>query len=155
MRRVGIPAGRGTRASGSGPGADCLGVGTFPLASGRRNGLRRLCRHLRPVRGVFPAFSLRPSTVGRALAPPLKRLFGPAAYLAGRSVARSRTRVAVSVGSLLTAVALFAGLTIMVHSFRNTVSAWVHQTVSGDLFVTPRLNEINRHRNIFRPVRWR
>jgi putative ABC transport system permease protein len=102
---------------------------------------------------LFVGFSLLSPYVlrrlGRALAPPLKRLFGPAAYLAGRSVARSRTRVAVSVGSLLTAVALFAGLTIMVHSFRNTVSAWVHQTVSGDLFVTPRLNEINRHRNIF------
>ncbi|SHG00009.1 putative ABC transport system permease protein [Desulfacinum infernum DSM 9756] len=102
---------------------------------------------------LFVGFSLLSPYVlrrlGRSSAPALKRVFGPAAYLAGRSVARSGTRVAVSVGSLLTAVALFVALTIMVHSFRNTVNAWVHQTVSGDLFASPRLNEMNRHRNIF------
>ncbi|SMC20237.1 putative ABC transport system permease protein [Desulfacinum hydrothermale DSM 13146] len=87
--------------------------------------------------------------LGRSLAPVLSRFFGPPAHLAARSVGRSGTRLAVSVGSLLTAVALFVALTIMIHSFRNTVNAWVHQSVSGDLFVTPRLNEVNRHRNIF------
>jgi putative ABC transport system permease protein len=34
----------------------------------------------------------------------------------------------------------------MIHSFRRTVELWTHQTVSGDLFVTTRMNEVNRFR---------
>ena len=34
-------------------------------------------------------------------------------------------RVAISVGALITAIALFSALVIMVHSFRVTVSAWI------------------------------
>jgi putative ABC transport system permease protein len=34
----------------------------------------------------------------------------------------------------------------MIHSFRQTVELWVHQTVNGDLFLTTRLNEANQFR---------
>jgi putative ABC transport system permease protein len=77
----------------------------------------------------------------------LRRLGGISAWLAGRYLRDSGTRTAISVGALITAVALFAALVIMVNSFRGTVDLWVHQTVSGDLFVTTRLGSINRFRD--------
>lgn len=84
---------------------------------------------------------------GGVLAPLLRRLGGIPAWLAGRYLRDSGTRTAISVGALITAVALFAALVIMVNSFRGTVDLWVHQTVSGDLFVTTRLGSINRFRD--------
>jgi len=84
---------------------------------------------------------------GGVLAPFLRRLGGIPAWLAGRYLRDSGTRTAISVGALITAVALFAALVIMVNSFRGTVDLWVHQTVSGDLFVTTRLGSINRFRD--------
>lgn len=82
--------------------------------------------------------------LGGALAPLLHRLAGVPAYLAGRYVRDSGTRSAISVGALITAVALFTALVIMIHSFRGTVDLWVHQTVSGDLFVTGKMAAVNR-----------
>ncbi len=60
---------------------------------------------------------------------------------------RLRSRTAVSVGALITAVALFTSLVIMIHSFRRTVEIWTYQTVSGDLFLTTKLNEMNQFRH--------
>lgn len=84
--------------------------------------------------------------MGHALSPILHRFVGIPAYLAARYVRDSGTRTAVSVGALITAVALFASLVIMIYSFRSTVELWAHQTVSGDLFVTTKMGEINRFR---------
>jgi putative ABC transport system permease protein len=84
--------------------------------------------------------------MGHALSPVLYRFVGIPAYLAARYVRDSGTRTAVSVGALITAVALFTSLVIMIHSFRSTVELWAHQTVSGDLFVTTKMGEINRFR---------
>jgi putative ABC transport system permease protein len=83
---------------------------------------------------------------GNALSPFLYRLAGIPAYLAGRYVRDSGTRTAVSIGALITAVALFASLVIMIHSFRTTVELWADQTVSGDVFITTKMGEINRFR---------
>jgi putative ABC transport system permease protein len=85
--------------------------------------------------------------LGNILSPIIRHLAGVPAYLAGRYVRDSGTRTAVSVGALITAVALFASLVIMIHSFRRTVEIWTHQTVSGDLFFTTKLNEINQFRH--------
>ena len=84
--------------------------------------------------------------MGHALSPILHRFVGIPAYLAARYVRDSGTRTAVSVGALITAVALFASLVIMIYSFRSTVELWARQTVSGDLFVTTKMGEINRFR---------
>jgi putative ABC transport system permease protein len=84
--------------------------------------------------------------MGNVLAPVLLRAAGIPAYLAGRYIRDSGTRTAVSVGALITAVALFAALVIMIFSFRQTVEVWTYQTVSGDLFLTPKLNEVNQFR---------
>ena len=99
---------------------------------------------------LFGGFSLFSpwglSQMGKALSPTLGRFAGIPAYLAGRYVRDSGTRTAVSVGALITAVALFASLVIMIYSFRSTVELWADQTVSGDLFVTTKMGEINRFR---------
>jgi len=75
----------------------------------------------------------------------LKRV-GIPAYLASRYVRDSGTRAAVSVGALITAVALFAALVIMIYSFRQTVAYWTYETIKGDLFLTSKMGEINRFR---------
>ncbi len=85
--------------------------------------------------------------IGHAAAPFFMRISSIPGYLAARFMRDSGIRTAISVGALITAVALFAALVIMIHSFRNTVSLWVNQTVSGDLFVSAKLAEINRFRD--------
>jgi putative ABC transport system permease protein len=84
--------------------------------------------------------------LGQWLAPPLQRRAGIPAYLAGRYLRDCGARTAISVGALITAVALFTALVVMIHSFRHTVELWVRQTVSGDLFVTTKMGQVNRFR---------
>ena len=78
---------------------------------------------------------LHPLTLGRSRGP---------ARLAAGYLRDSLARIAIAVGALITAVALFTALVIMVRSFRHTVEIWVEQTISGDLFVTTRMAETNR-----------
>ncbi len=99
---------------------------------------------------LFGGFSLLSpwglNQMGKALSPTLLRFAGIPAYLAGRYVRDSGTRTAVSVGAFITAVALFTSLVIMIFSFRSTVELWADQTVSGDLFITTRMGDINQFR---------
>lgn len=99
---------------------------------------------------LFVGFSLlAPSLLqrlGEWATPYLRRRATMPAYLAGRYVRDSGPRTSVSIGALITAVALFTALVIMIHSFRQTVELWVHQTISGDLFVTTRMGAVNRFR---------
>lgn len=99
---------------------------------------------------LFVGFSLMApwmlERLGRLLSPLLKRFAGMPAYLAGRYLRDSGARTSISVGALITAVALFTALVIMIHSFRTTVELWVRQTVSGDLFVTTKMGQVNRFR---------
>ena len=99
---------------------------------------------------LFVGFSLlAPWTlehIGQALSSTLQRLAGVPAYLAGRYVRDGGTRSAVSVGALITAVALFTSLVIMIFSFRQTVQLWTDQTIQGDLFLISKMGEINQFR---------
>ncbi len=99
---------------------------------------------------LFVGFSLTApwmlANLGRALSPVLRRLAGMPAFLAARYLRDSGARTSISVGALITAVALFTALVVMIHSFRQTVELWVRQTVSGDLFVTTKLGQVNRFR---------
>ena len=100
---------------------------------------------------IFVGFALLApwflTRLGSYLSPVLLRAAGIPAYLAGRYIRDSGTRTAVSVGALITAVALFVSLVIMIFSFRQTVEVWTYQTIGGDLFLTPRLNEVNKFRH--------
>ena len=83
--------------------------------------------------------------MGSRLPPLLRSIAGEPAFLAGRYVRDAGNRTAISVGALVTAMALFVALVIMVHSFRDTVSLWVNQTLAGDFFLRPKMAGLNQY----------
>jgi putative ABC transport system permease protein len=85
--------------------------------------------------------------MGSRLARPLRAVGGEPAFLAGRYVREAGGRTAISVGALITAVALFVSLVIMVNSFRHTVSLWINQTLTGDYFIRPSMAGLNDYRD--------
>ena len=89
--------------------------------------------------------------VGRLLAPRLLHLGGQPAFLAAGYLKQSGVQTAISVGALITAVALFTALVVMIHSFRSTVALWVQQSIAGDIYVRPKLAELNRFRDPLPP----
>jgi len=88
---------------------------------------------------------------GRFLAPQLLRMGGQPAFLAAGYLRESGVQTAISVGALITAVALFTALVVMIHSFRSTVALWVEQSIAGDIYVRPKLAELNRFRDPLPP----
>jgi putative ABC transport system permease protein len=64
-------------------------------------------------------------------------LSGNLKRMAADHAARHPGRNAVTVSALLVGLAIMIGVVIMVRSFRNTVEAWVDQTVMADLIVAP------------------
>ncbi len=88
---------------------------------------------------------------GRLLAPRLIRLGGQPAFLAAGYLKQSGVQTAISVGALITAVALFTALVVMIHSFRSTVALWVQQSIAGDIYIRPKLAELNRFRDPLPP----
>jgi putative ABC transport system permease protein len=85
--------------------------------------------------------------IGNHLPPLLRRMGGYPAYLGCRYMRDAGSRVAISTGALVTAVALFVALSIMIHSFRETVKTWVEQSITGDLFLTPKMAELNQYKD--------
>lgn len=85
--------------------------------------------------------------MGSFLEPHLSRIGGQPAYMAAGYLKQSSVQTAISVGALITAVALFTSLVIMIHSFRNTVTLWVTQSIAGDLYIRPKMAELNRFRD--------
>lgn len=61
--------------------------------------------------------------------------------LSADRLARSIHRNSVTVASLATAIAMTIGLTVMIHSFRQTVVRWTNQSVVADLYIAPSANE--------------
>lgn len=100
---------------------------------------------------LFAGFSmLSPKALefaGKISEPFLWRFGKEPALLAGRYVRDRSVRNAVSVSALITAVALFTALVIMVHSFRGTVARWAHHTVAGDIFIHSKMADINRYKD--------
>jgi putative ABC transport system permease protein len=64
-------------------------------------------------------------------------LSGNLKRLAADHAARHPGRNAVTVSALLVGLAIMIGVVIMVKSFRDTVEAWVNQTVMADLIIAP------------------
>lgn len=98
--------------------------------------------------GILTGFSaLTPAgTVGlnSALERPMHRLFGAEGRLAVRYLIESLARTAVIVASLMVAMAMLIGLTVMVSSFRDAVDTWINQTIKADLFVEPAGRMVSR-----------
>ena len=91
--------------------------------------------------GLFIGFALLAPlllrTLSRWLTPRFATIGGTPAFLAGKTMEQSGSRIAISVGALITAIALFVSLSIMTESFSTTFSAWIKDTISGDLFIRP------------------
>jgi putative ABC transport system permease protein len=85
--------------------------------------------------------------MGSSLPRLLRRVGGEPAFLAGRTMRDAGSRIAISVGALVTAVSLFVALVIMVHSFRDTVSLWVNQTLAGDFYMRPKMAGLNQYQD--------
>lgn len=90
---------------------------------------------------VIAAFSLAAPlslhAASRALGRPFAALFGVVGKLAAASVPASLRRTAIATAALTTAIAMMVSVAIMIGSFRDTVDAWVGQTVQSDLWVRP------------------
>jgi putative ABC transport system permease protein len=81
-----------------------------------------------------------------ALAAIMRALVGRAGaislQLATIDFRRSLQRNSVTIAALASAVAMAVGVSIMIFSFRQTVMAWIEQTLVADIFITPAANEI-------------
>jgi len=60
--------------------------------------------------------------------------------LAAMQFVQSLHRNAVTIAALATALAMVVGISVMIHSFRTTVEAWLHRSVQADLFIAPAEN---------------
>ncbi|MBW1784702.1 MAG: ABC transporter permease [Deltaproteobacteria bacterium] len=85
--------------------------------------------------------------MGAFLSPFVRRVAGEGGFLGTRYVRDSGSRTAIAVGALVVAIALFVALTVMIHSFRHTVSLWVQQSIRGDFYVRPSMAGLNQYRD--------
>ena len=75
--------------------------------------------------------------LSRAARGPFGRMFRLPGTLAAASMPASLRRVAVAAAALSIAIGMMVAVSMMVGSFRETVSAWVDQTVRSDLWIRP------------------
>jgi len=66
------------------------------------------------------------------------RVFGAEGLLASSATESSLGRAGVAMGGLYLGVAMTIAVTIMVASFRDTVTGWLNQVLVADLYVSPR-----------------
>ena len=77
-------------------------------------------------------------TVTMRFATPLTgRVFGVLGRMAPRAVVRSLSRTSVAVAALTVAVSVIVGVSVMIGSFRNTVSDWLETTLGADIYISP------------------
>jgi putative ABC transport system permease protein len=88
------------------------------------------------VAGVSFLAPLALIATSRIAREPLGRL-SIAGRIAAASIPASLRRTAVAAAALTTAIAMMIAISVMVGSFRTTVSAWVEQTVRSDIWIRP------------------
>jgi putative ABC transport system permease protein len=64
------------------------------------------------------------------------KVWGLLGRMAPRNVVRSLSRTAVAVASLMVAVSVTIGVSLMVVSFRQTVSVWLQEVLTGDIYIS-------------------
>jgi len=79
----------------------------------------------------------------RAVAPGMTRGFGVLGRMAPRAITRSLSRTSVAVAALTLAVSAIVGVSVMISSFRQTVSEWLDTTLGADIFISPFAGESN------------
>ncbi len=86
--------------------------------------------------------------IGVARLRPLPRVV----RLAGNNFARSVNRHAIAVAAVGAAVAMLVSVSIMIYSFRVTVTRWVDRRLVADIFLSPASNEIVGFENYLPPA---
>ncbi len=84
--------------------------------------------------GILAAIGME--TLLPPLAKVVSRWFGLVSGMAVRILHRSITRTAVAVASLMVAISVTIGMTIMIESFRQTVFVWLSETLTGDVYIS-------------------
>lgn len=80
----------------------------------------------------------------QGLSPILNSLMGMLGKMAPRDISRSLSRTSIAIASLMVAVSVIVGVSVMVGSFRTTVVQWLDQTLQADIYVTPPSTTANR-----------
>ena len=62
--------------------------------------------------------------------------------LAAESVVRTIHRSGITVAALACAVAMMIGVSVMIHSFRQSVEGWIGRGIVAELYVAPAANEV-------------
>ena len=73
----------------------------------------------------------------KALAPPMRAIFGSMGALAARGIAASISRTAVAIAALAVAISITISIDTMVQSFRGTVVQWLDNSLGSDLYISP------------------
>jgi putative ABC transport system permease protein len=73
----------------------------------------------------------------KLVTPVYGRLFGTVGRMATRDIIRSLSRTSVAIAALMIAVAVIVGVSIMIGSFRGTVSQWLNNTLQADIYISP------------------
>src|SRR5581483_4823056 len=63
--------------------------------------------------------------------------------MASRTITQALSRTSVAIASLMVAVAVTIGVTVMISSFRMTVENWLGQTLNADFYVSTPLTGAN------------
>ncbi len=80
-----------------------------------------------------------------ALRPLTERVFGLLGRMAPRAVTRSLSRTSIAVAALTIAISVIVGVSVMISSFRSTVSDWLQTTLGADIYISPPLLTANRN----------
>ncbi len=80
----------------------------------------------------------------RVSTPLTDRIFGVLGRMAPRAVVRSLSRTSVAVAALTVAVSVIVGVSVMIGSFRDTVSDWLETTLGADIYISPPGVIVNR-----------
>lgn len=76
-------------------------------------------------------------TTMRLLTPVTSGIFGVLGRMAPRAVVRSLSRTGVAVAALTLAVSVIVGVSVMISSFRQTVTDWLDTTLGADIYISP------------------
>ena len=68
--------------------------------------------------------------------PLLQRALGVLGRMAPRDVGRSLSRTAIAVAALMVAMSVTIGISLMISSFRQTVTVWLSDALQGDIVVS-------------------
>lgn len=79
------------------------------------------------------------------------RFPGVLGRLASRNIDRSLSRTSVAIAALMMAVSVIVGVSIMIGSFRGTVSHWLEATFQADVYLSPPSITAGRVQNVLDP----